>query len=258
MDKLTYTIENLNFSYGSTHILKSISQTFNPGMVHAIIGPNGSGKSTLLDLMAGHKQPARGNVALNGQSVHEMASADLARLTAMIPQEFDFKFPFTVREAVLMGRHPHIPRFARPSTNDTAIVQKAMETMDISGLADRVLADLSGGEKQRTIFARGLAQQTPGLLLDEPTSSMDIRHALAAMAQLQKLAHEHGRTIVTVLHDLNLAATFCDRIIVLKHGEIKAQGRVDETLTPSVINDVFDVQAEVIHTKNGITISYGI
>lgn len=173
-------------------------------------------------------------------------------------QEFDFNFPFTVRESILMGRHPHIPRFSRATDHDLAVVALAMEATDTTKLADRVLADLSGGEKQRTMFARALAQTTPALLLDEPTSSMDIHHALGAMTELKRLAHEENKTVITILHDLNLAAQFCDRIVMLKLGQTYAAGNTEEVLTAETVSDVFAVRAEVIKTSNGPTISYGI
>jgi len=258
MDNSTYTIRGLSFDYEDTRVLHDLDLTFAPGKLHAIVGPNGSGKSTLLDLMSGHRMPAQGTIELDTTPIADHDPTELARLTALVPQEFDFNFPFTVREAVLMGRHPHIPRFSRPSSHDLAKVDMALKKTDTAHLADRALAELSGGEKQRTVFARALAQDTPTLLLDEPTSSMDIRHALAAMTELKRLAHDENRTIITVLHDLNLAAGFCDRIVMLNQGRIKAQGDPGETFTTEIIRDVFGVHANVIHSENRLHISYGI
>ncbi len=250
MNKITYATHGLSFGYSETAVIKDLNLSFEPGKLHAILGPNGSGKSTLLDILTGHHQPTSGSVTLNKIPVSNRAPADLARMTAMVPQEFDFNFPFTVFDAVLMGRHPHIPRFARPSKEDIAIVQRAMDTMDISRLADRSLSELSGGEKQRTVFARALAQTTPCLLLDEPTSSMDIRHALAALSELRRLAHESGRTIITVLHDLNLAAAYGDTLTILQNGRLHAHGTASETLTPATIHEVFGVTAMVTKTQD--------
>lgn len=258
MNNITYTLAGIEFSYGDTPVITGVDLDFKPGQLHAIVGPNGSGKSTLLDLMSGHLKPSAGSININGTPLTSFTPEKLAQTTALVPQEFDFNFPFTVQEAVLMGRHPHIPRFSRPSDTDLKLVERAMTTMDTANLAERILADLSGGEKQRTIFARALAQDTSILLLDEPTSSMDIRHALAAMSELKRLAHEHGCTVVTVLHDLNLAAAFCDRIVMLKAGQVHAQGNAADTLTVDTIADVFGVTAEVIESSNGLTISYGI
>jgi len=258
VDSITYHTKGLNFGYNETRVLHDLDLTFEPGTLTAIVGPNGSGKSTLLDLMSGHLAPTGGSVDICGIPVSDHDPANLARLTALVPQEFDFNFPFTVREAVLMGRHPHIPRFSRPSADDMTLVDMAMKMTDTAFLADRILAELSGGEKQRTVFARALAQNTPALLLDEPTSSMDIRHALTAMTELKRLARKEKRTIITVLHDLNLAAGFCDRVVMLKQGRMHAWGDVAETLTAETISDVFEVHADVINTATGLHISYGI
>ena len=258
MNNLTYTVRELSFGYGQSDILNGLNLTFEPGKLHAIVGPNGSGKSTLLDIMAGHRTPTSGTVLINETAVEDHAPSQLAQLTAMVPQEFNFNFPFTVVDAVLMGRHPHIPRFSRPSDDDADIVQSAMKTMDITHLADRPLSELSGGEKQRTVVARALAQTTPGLLLDEPTSSMDIRHALAAMTELRRLAHAANHTIIVVLHDLNLAAAFCDTMVILKNGRLHTQGTAAETLTPETLEDVFGVHAQITEKtgSSGLVITY--
>jgi len=258
MTNATYTLDNASFSYGSTEVLRNISHTFEPGSVHAIVGPNGSGKSTLLDLLAGHQLPIFGSILLNDRAITDFTSREQALQTALVPQEFNFNFPFTVFDAVLMGRHPHIPRFSRPSDNDITAVKTAMLTMDIAHLADRPLSELSGGEKQRTVFARALAQSTPALLLDEPTSSMDIRHALTAMTELQRLAHDENRTVIAVLHDLNLAATYCDQVIILNQGRIQTHGSPKAALTSETIRDVFRVRAKVMEKPDstGLIITY--
>lgn len=252
----TWKLDGISFGYGVTPLILDLSATFMPGHVHGIIGPNGSGKSTLLSLMAGQRTPTSGTVDVCNRPLSTYSSGELARHIAMVPQEFRFNFPFTVHDCVLMGRHPHIPRFSHPSDLDHDKARNAMKAMDLTHLADRPLSELSGGEKQRTVFARALAQDTPGLLLDEPTSSMDIRHALAAMAKLKRLARHENRTVVTVLHDLNMAANHCDRILVLDAGRIHSDGTPDETLTPKTISTVFGVNAHVAkrHDGTGLTI----
>lgn len=257
MHSVTYATTKLCFAYGRTPVLRDLDLTFAPGTLHAIIGPNGSGKSTLLDLLAGHHAPTSGTVRINDTNLTDCNAHLLARSTATVPQEFSFNFPFTVFDAVLMGRHPHIPRFARPADSDYEAVDSAMRTMDVTHLSDRPLSELSGGEKQRTVFARALAQGTPGLLLDEPTSSMDIRHALAAMKELRRLAHTENRTVVAVLHDLNLAAAHCDHVTILHQGQVYAAGSPHNALSPATINDVFGVRAEIMRTRNdGLTITF--
>lgn len=247
MNSVTLTASNLSFGYSDSPVLEKLDISFEPGTFHAIVGPNGSGKSTLLDLLSGHRTPSSGCVRLNDQSLSAFTAPDLATRMALVPQETSFNFPFTVFETVLMGCHPRIPRFSRPSEQDIAVVQEALSAMDLAELADRTIPELSGGERQRTIFARALAQATPCLLLDEPTSSMDIRHALTVMNLLRKLAHEENSTIVAVLHDLNLAAAHCDQMTIIKDGNIHASGTPESTLTPEVIRDVFGVTAHVAH-----------
>jgi len=256
MDSDTVKTRLLSFGYPGTPVLHAIDLEFQPGMVHAIVGPNGSGKSTLLDLLSGHLSPSNGTVSIADMPVHTIRPRSLARLCALVPQESAMNFPFTVAETVLMGRHPHIPRFARPGTADKDIVSDCIAAMDLGSLTHRALADLSGGERQRTAVARGLAQATPIILLDEPTSSMDIRHALSTMTELVRLARAENRTIITVLHDLNLAAAFCDRVVMLEKGRVHACGTVSETLTPETIEAVFQVRATVLKTENGPHIAF--
>ena len=246
MADVTWELHGLRFSHGREPVLRGIDLTFDPGHLYGVVGPNGSGKSTLLNLMAGHLKPGAGRVLLNGIPVHTLPPAVLAPLAAMVPQNGRFTFPFTVSEAVLMGRHPHIPRFSRPSEKDLDAVRGALEAMDMAHLAHRPLDELSGGERQRCMVARSLAQATPTLLLDEPTSSMDIRHGLAAMAELVRLVREENRTVIAVLHDLNLAASHCDRIVMLDRGAVHATGGVAEVLTPEAIRTVFGVTAQTI------------
>ncbi|QGY40722.1 heme ABC transporter ATP-binding protein [Pseudodesulfovibrio cashew] len=255
MDRTTYVLRDLTFGYGREPVLHGVDLDLKPGELHGIVGPNGSGKSTLLDLLAGYRSPSQGMVELNGQPVTAYSPKELAMLTALVEQTPRAAFPFTVADTVLMGRHPHMERFSPPDEQDRNAVRDALTAMDLTGLADRPLTELSGGERQRTVFARALAQDTPCLLLDEPTSSMDIRHALAVMAVLRRLA-ESGRTIVAVLHDLNLAAAHCDRVTVLDKGRVHASGAPTQVLTPKNISRVFDVDARVLTCGQAITLVY--
>jgi len=255
MNNVTLTTSNLSFGYTQSPILRGLDLSFEPGTFHAIVGPNGSGKSTLLDLLTGHRPPDSGEVRLNDIPISSIAADELARLMALVPQETNFNFPFTVLDTVLMGCHPRIPRFARPSESDMAQVHAAMETMDLEQFSNRTIPELSGGERQRTVFARALAQATPCLLLDEPTSSMDIRHALAAMSHLGRLARTEKRTVIAVLHDLNLAATHCDHITILHKGRVYATGSPKDVLTMENIRTVFGVTAKVHHNLEGQTLN---
>ncbi|MGE4423371.1 MAG: ABC transporter ATP-binding protein [Pseudodesulfovibrio sp.] len=255
MDSAAFVLRDLGFAYGETPVLEHLDLTLDPGMVHGVVGPNGSGKSTLLGLLAGLLAPGSGTARLNGEDVSACPPARLARLCALVSQDQTLRFPFTVAETVLMGRHPHIPRFSRPAPHDRERVEQALAAMDLTGLRHRAVADLSGGERQRTAVARGLAQDTPALLLDEPTSAMDIRHAMAAMDELARLARA-GRTVVAVLHDLNLAARYCDNLVMLDKGAVHAYGNVSRTLTPDNIHAVFGVRAAVLETEYGPQIAY--
>nr|WP_279593424.1 ABC transporter ATP-binding protein [Pseudodesulfovibrio sp. S3-i] len=249
-------MQGLHFAYAETPVLNGLDIAFEPGRLHGILGPNGSGKSTLLSVLAGHLRPSAGRATMGDRPVSGFSAAALARLCALVPQQADLNFPFTVFETVLMGRHPHIPRFSRPTAQDLVTVEESLAAMDLDPLRGRILADLSGGEQQRTAVARGLAQDTPVLLLDEPTSSMDIRHTMAAMTELQRLAKTKNRTVITILHDLNLAARFCDRVFLLDKGRVHAYGNVAHTLTPDNIHAVFGVHVHILNTTSGPYIAY--
>jgi iron complex transport system ATP-binding protein len=249
-----FASQGLGFAYDSAQVLHGLDFDLGPGL-HGVVGPNGCGKSTLLGLLAGLLSPTSGAARLNGENISDFPPSRLARLCTLVSQDQTLRFPFTVYETVLMGRHPHIPRFSRPSARDIERVEDALTAMDLQGLRDRAVADLSGGERQRTAVARGLAQDTAALLLDEPTSAMDIRHAMSTMETLQRLA-ENGHTVVAVLHDLNLAARHCDSILMLDKGTVHAYGNVARTLTPENIHAVFGVRAAILQTDNGPHIAF--
>lgn len=166
---------------------------------------------------------------------------------ALVPQEFTIHFAFTVLEVVLMGRHPYLPRFGAASKDDLTIAQKAMDAIGIGDFADRYVTELSGGEKQRVVVARALAQETPVLMLDEATSNLDVGHTMEIFKTAQKRVQERGETVIAVIHNLNLAAAYCDEMIFMKEGKLAANGPTKETLTPTVIKDVFGVESQVSH-----------
>lgn len=237
-------IAALHFSHDETPVLRDLSLSLKAGALHAVVGANGSGKSTMLDLAAGYRCPASGEIRLNGTPVQTLGPREQALRLAYMPQDERSGFAYTVRETVMMGRHPHIPRFSAPGEKDRRAVENALAALDLADLADRPATDLSGGERQRTALARTIAQDAPLMLLDEPTASMDPRHALAVMTLLAKHCAA-GDTVIAVLHDLNLAAAFADTVTVLHGGKAVVSGPVEDALAPEVIARAFAVEARV-------------
>jgi len=233
------------FAYRANNVLQDIDLDLVPGQFYGLIGPNGSGKTTLLDLLTATKPLQSGQIIFQGKALADYAKKELATKIALVPQQFAMGFDFTVSDLVLMGRYPYIPRFSNPSKRDIDLVDEAMHVMQIHTLRHRLINDLSGGEKQRVVVARALAQDTEVLVLDEATSNLDIHHTIEIMHVIRKLVRNQGRTVIAAIHDLNLAAAFCDQVIVLKEGRIFTTGSVGEALTADLIAEVFQVQAEV-------------
>lgn len=240
MERLV-NVENLDFSYGDRKVLNRICASFRPGMVYGLLGPNGSGKTTLLKNIASIYKPEKNAVYINGRDITNMTPPEIAKKMALVPQSTHIDFDFTVEDIVMMGRTPHIKGFSNETDEDREIVKWALETVRAGHLKDRSIKSISGGELQRVVIARALAQKTPIILLDEPVSQLDIHHQLSIMETITKLAHEQNLTVVTVLHDLNLAAEYCDIIYLLKDGEIMCGGSPKEVLTYDIIENVYDI-----------------
>ena len=243
--EVLFEIRQISFSYGQNMVLRNLSLDLVSGKFYAIVGPNGCGKTTLLDLMAGILTPDSGTIKCDGRPLPAYPKRELAKKIALVPQDFYINFPFTVREVVLMGRHPYIPRFGSPDVEDLEIVANVMRLMDIDQLGDKFVTELSGGEKQRVVFARAFAQDTPVLIVDEGTSNMDIRHTLKSLSLARDAAREQGKTMIAAMHDLNLAAAFCDCMVFMESGRIVAQGHLEEVFNEDNIRAVFDVEARV-------------
>ena len=239
--------EDLHLSYGAQEILKGISIQSKEKEFIGLIGPNGSGKSTLLKCIYRTLKPDQGAVYLDGKELSTIRVKDSARKLAVVAQHNQYNFDFTVQEIVIMGRSPHKKALERDNAGDYAIVKEALQAVGMSEFADRSFSTLSGGEQQRVILARALAQQTPCLILDEPTNHLDITHQL----QLLRIVKNLNVTVISAVHDLNIAAMFCDRIYALKDGRIAGEGTPESLLTPEFIREIYDVEAEVVKDKKG-------
>ncbi len=238
------------FDYGGNEVVCGVTLELVAGEILGLIGPNGSGKSTLIRMLSGVLTPTAGRIELAGRPMREIGARERARAIAVVPQETSVEMPFTVMEAVLMGRSPHLGGFAFEGDTDVAAARRAMERTGVEHLARRSLHQLSGGERQRVILARALAQEARVLLLDEPGAFLDLRHAVELYDLLQELRDE-GRAILTVLHDLNLAALYCDRIGLMKDGRLVRFGTPAEVITYTAITEVYETDVYV--DRNDIT-----
>ncbi len=232
----------------ANRILKGVSMYASQREMVGLIGPNGSGKSTLLKCIYRILRPTGGAVKLDGRDLLACTTKESARALAVVAQHNYYNFDFSVQDVVLMGRAPHKRALDRDNAEDYRIVAQALETVGMTSFAQRSFSTLSGGERQRVILARALAQQTPCLILDEPTNHLDIKYQL----QLMDLVKGLERTVITAVHDLNIAAMYCDRLYALKDGKIVGQGTPRELLTPQLIRKVYEVDAEVYEDSHGI------
>jgi len=238
------TFEEVGFAYGSTPVLRDLRLRIEPGELTALLGPNGTGKTTCVRLAAGSLTPQRGRVRLFGRDLRTFGAPERARTVAVVPQESPLEFEFRVHEIVAMGRSPHQGLLGLESGEDRKAVAEALQVTGMDGHAGRPLAALSGGEKQRVILARALAQHPRLLLLDEPTAHLDLKHRLAIYALLQRLQRE-GLTTLVVSHDLNLAAAHCGRLVLFRCGEVVADGPPRAVLRREVLREVYEVDLEV-------------
>lgn len=245
---MTLHVKDVSWTVDEQKILRDVSAEVAAGAFVGVLGPNGSGKSSLLRCVYRALKPDAGFIAMDGQSVWELDAREAAQRTATVLQESPGEFEFVVWEMVLMGRTPHKSMFARENEEDHALVESALAQVGMLSFADRSFATLSGGEKQRVLIARALAQQARFLILDEPTNHLDVRYQLEILDLVRSL---HVTTF-TALHDLNLAATYCDRIYLMAQGEIVAAGTPEDVFQPALLRKVFGVEAEVqVHPRTG-------
>lgn len=240
-----FEIDQISFGYKSKKVIEGLSLTLDAGVFYGIIGPNGCGKTTLLDLMINHRLPAAGRIRYKGKTLAGYSKKVLSREIALVPQNFYINFPFTAKEVVMMGRYPHIKRFAAPSIQDIRFVHDIMEQTDTLEFENRFITQLSSGERQRVVFARALAQDSPVLVLDEATSNLDINHALGMLKLAARGVANETKTVIAVMQDINLAAAFCDYLIFVRHGKVVANGPIDEILNSEILRDVFQVDSKI-------------
>ena len=247
------SVRDLVVRLGGREILRGVDADVAPGEWVALVGPNGAGKTTLLRAIAG-LVAFRGSIELDGRPSRELGRTELARLLAVVPQEPSTPPWMTVGEYVLLGRTPHLGPFAREGSRDREAAFDALARLDLVGLADRRLGTLSGGEKQRVVVARALAQEARIVLLDEPTASLDIGHQQQALDLLDALREEGGLTLVAAMHDLTLAAHYADRILLLDDGRLVADGAPDEVLTGAVIAEHFRASIDVVSVAGRLAV----
>jgi len=237
---------NLTLGYGDRTVIEHLGLDVVDRGITAVIGPNGCGKSTLLRALGRLLRPQGGEVLLDGRRIDRLPTRDVARALGMLPQSPTAPEGLTVADLVTRGRHPHQSWFRQWSRDDEAVVAEAMAWTGISDLADRPVDTLSGGQRQRAWIAMALAQGTDLLLLDEPTTHLDLAHAVDVLDLVDRLHAERGRTVVMVLHDLSLAARYADSLVAMRDGRIVAQGAPRDVITPDLLADVFGLHAAVL------------
>lgn len=242
-------INGVSFSYDSVKALDNITFEVNEGEILGVIGPNGSGKTTLLRCINRVLKPKMGTIFLDKEDILELDRKEIAKTIGVVPQNATIHFPFTVFDIVLMGRTPHLGRLDRETSKDVEVAKKAMTITNTQHLADRLIDEVSGGEKQRIIIARALTQEPKILLLDEPTLHLDINHQLEVLELIKGLAIKNRLIVVWVSHDLNLANRYCDRLMLINSSKIHSIGKPQEVLTRDNIEDVYNIEVEYSYNK---------
>ena len=236
-------VQNLNFSYGEKMILNDINLSFTKGNFYSIIGPNGSGKSTFIKIISKILVPKDKSVFINGMGISTISNKKMAQMMTVISQDILIEYDFTVFDIVMMGRSPYKRRFEDFNKEDEQIVERYMKATNTWYLKDKLITELSGGETQRVIAARALTQETNIILLDEPTSHLDIQYQVEFLKIFRDLRKD--KVIIAVLHDLNLASIFSDEIILINKGEVVSRGTPWEVISKEIIRDVYNVSVEV-------------
>ncbi len=256
LEKKTRNIEvsDLNYRVNGKEIVSGLNFELISGELLGVVGPNGAGKSTLLRLLCRTLRPSSGTIFLEGKEISQHNPQQLYKKIAFLPQTLSFDFPFSVLDVVLIGRYPHLGVFENESAEDIEIAKQCLSLVDLDGFSHRNTMTLSGGESKRVSIARVLAQKTDFIFLDEPCSHLDIHHKFTIMEMLKSIALT-GRSVLTVLHDLDIASKFCDRIVVLNEGEIVALGTPAESLCQKILLSVFRVRGIRDHTSGNLVFS---
>lgn len=235
------TAQSVSYRQDGHMILSDVHLSVKPGELVGLIGPNGAGKTTLLKVIGGLWSGAKGEITLLDRPLARYSARDVARIIAQVPQITALDFPFSVRQVVLMGRNPHLSRFEIETERDRRIAEQAMKRTKTLDLAERLIGTLSGGERQRVLIARALTQEARLLLLDEPTANLDIQHQIGILELVQGLIREDGLGAVAAVHDLELAARFCGRLVLMDHGAVLAEGMPEDVLSPDILRRAYAV-----------------
>lgn len=246
----------IEFAYGDRTVLDSVDLEAPHGQVLGLVGPNGSGKTTLLRTLYGSLKAKRGAVLIDHDELTSLSAREIARRVAVVVQEASGDLPLLVSDMVLLGRTPHRSGFARRGSEDDFVAAAALAQVGALHLAEKPFDGLSGGERQRVLIARALAQESSHLLLDEPTNHLDVRYQHEVLDLARSLAIQGGRTVVVVLHDLNLAATYCDRLLLLQAGRVVGAGTPDEVLTPELLQSVYEVAVRRFDLGDGFQLAF--
>ena len=246
-------MQNVTLGYGRKVVVKDITFQMKPGEILGLVGPNGCGKSTIIKALSRVISPYSGRILLDGKNISTISRRDLSRWLGVVPQIPLLPSTFTAFEVVLMGRNPHLGLFQYEGPKDMAIAWRAMEKTSVQHLARRRIGELSGGEIQCVVIARVLAQETEAILLDEPTANLDISHQVEILDVIKSLCQENALTVVAALHDLNLAAEYCDRLVLINNGRIYAEGTPSEVITADNIKEVYGAGSYVYsHPLSGL------
>ncbi|HAS99087.1 MULTISPECIES: Fe3+-hydroxamate ABC transporter ATP-binding protein FhuC [Pantoea] len=256
-EEATFTLKNASFEVPGRTLLQPLSLTFPPGKVTGLIGHNGSGKSTLLKMLGRHHAASSGEVLLNQQPVGRWNSKAFARQVAYLPQQLPAAEGMTVRELVAIGRYPWHGALGRFGQEDRDRVEDAIAQVGLNAFAGRLVDSLSGGERQRAWLAMMVAQNSRCLLLDEPTSALDIAHQVEVLALIKALSQQRGLTVIAVLHDINMAARYCDHLVALRQGAMIAEGDAEAIMQPEVLGGIYGIPMGILpHPQGGAPVSF--